>query len=297
MKKQTGLITQLWVLYVLALALLLGIGLAGCSPPSAPKTTPEGPEITVSPGDTVAIQVSAGGADRYQWTHQGVGEISATDGPAILYTAPEEAGGKALLIVTAHNDRGASPPTSLTINIAGAVTVQLDALAIPAGWMSGRSDPEPFIRMETSSDCHTGANCSQFTYRSGGSWGGIYWWPLICGESGTPDAWNKVRNGTCGVNLLETGNFSAMSRLTFWARGDQGNEVVEFKIGGADVSPAPGRSLGKVALEPTWNQYEIDLEGLDPTNVIGLFCWVATDVDNPQGAVFYLDDVQFEGVK
>jgi hypothetical protein len=106
-----------------------------------------------------------------------------------------------------------------------------------------------------------------------------------------------VRNGTCGINVLETSSFSAVGRLTFWARGDQGDEVVEFKIGGVDVLPAPGRSLGKVMLEPTWKQYEIDLEGLDLTNAIGLFCWIASDADNPQGAVFYLDDVQFEGVR
>jgi hypothetical protein len=166
MKRKTGLTKRRWTLLVLVL--LLGIGLAGCkSTPSAPETTPQGPEITVVPGDTITIRASAKGADRYHWDLQGEGEISATDTPAILYTTPEEAGGQALLIVTAHNDRGASPPTSLTINIAALATVQLDALAIPAGWMSGGNDPESFTRLETSSDCHTGTNCSQFTYRPG----------------------------------------------------------------------------------------------------------------------------------
>jgi hypothetical protein len=36
---------------------------------------------------------------------------------------------------------------------------------------------------------------------------------------------------------------------------------------------------------------------MDLTKVVGLFLWVAADIDNPDGAVFYLDSIQFEGVK
>ena len=97
--------------------------------------------------------------------------------------------------------------------------------------------------------------------------------------------------------MLEAGNFSTVSRLAFWAKGDQGEEIIEFKIGAVDIPPIPGRSLGKVTLARDWKPYEIDLEGMDLTNAVGLFLWVASDVDNPQGAVFYLDDIQFEGVK
>lgn len=115
MKKQ-ALVTQRWIAYVLVLVLLLGGGLVSCQPtPPAPETVPEGPEITVKAGETIAIHASAKGADRYEWTLGGVGQISG-EGPAILYTAPDEEG-MALLSVTAHSSRGASPPTSLTINV------------------------------------------------------------------------------------------------------------------------------------------------------------------------------------
>jgi hypothetical protein len=262
-----------------------------------------GPEITVPAGKKIAIHASAAGADGYRWELHGDGEISATEGNTILYTAPEEAvegGTMALLTVTAYNDQGESPQTSLVINGTALerVSIRLDALAIPAGWMSGSVDPEHYIGLTSSpGGGHAGADCSQVTYNPGGVWGGIYWWPLTCGETGTEEAWDKVQNGTCGIDVLKVGNLSAVSRLTFWARGDQGGEVIEFEIGGVDVLPMPGRSLGKVTLESTWKQYEIDLEDMDLTNAIGLFCWIATDVDNPQGAVFYLDDIQFEGVK
>jgi hypothetical protein len=33
------------------------------------------------------------------------------------------------------------------------------------------------------------------------------------------------------------------------------------------------------------------------TNAVALFIWTATDIDNREGAVFYLDDVKFEGEK
>jgi len=295
MNEQTGLAARRWI--QCALILTLGVGLTGCkSPPPAPETTPAGPEITVRPGETIGIRASAKGADGYEWTLSGGGEISGTEGPAILYTAPGEAG-MAMLSVTARNDRGASPATSLMINVAPVTTYQLDALAIPAGWMSGAGAPEPFINLEAGADCPTGASCSRFTYSPGGSWGGVYWWSLECGESGAEEAWDRVRAGTCGINVLEAGGFSTIYRLTFWARGERGGEVVEFKIGGTDVSPKPGRSTGKVSLESDWKPYEIDLEGLDLTNAIGLFLWIATDMDNPEGATFYLDSVQFEGVK
>ena len=262
-------------------------------------------ETTVEAGKKITIRASAAGADGYYWELQGDGDIPETTADAILYTAPEEGDTVAILTVTAYNDQGVSPPTSLTINIEAraipvTASVSLDALAIPAGWMTGSSgkDPEPFIDLATSpTDCYTGSDCFQISYEPGGIWGGIFWWPLICGESGTDEAWNRVTSGTCGINVLEAGSLSAVHRLTFYARGDQGGEIVEFKVGAVDILPKPGRSLGKVTLTLNWEQYEIDLGGMYLTDAIGLFSWVAADDFNPQGAIFYLDDIQFEGVK
>jgi len=88
-------------------------------PPEAPVTDlADGTEV--SAGRMIAVSASATGADGYRWELQGDGEISATEGDAILYTAPEqvEAGGAmALLIVTAYNDGGESPQASLVINV------------------------------------------------------------------------------------------------------------------------------------------------------------------------------------
>jgi hypothetical protein len=265
--------------------------------PQAPVIAPAG-EVTLEAGKRLAVTANAMGANRYEWALSGDGKIETATGPATIYTAPEQGGGMAALSVIAYNDQGASPPTTLIINIPAMSSVRVDALAVPAGWMSGGGAPEPFITVTGGAPaCDRGTDCLHITYKPGGAWGGIYWWPPTCGEVGDDAAWAKVQQGACGVNVPQAGVLSTVDRLTFWARGDLGGEVIEFKVGGADVPPAPGRSLGKVELGPGWQPYAIDLKGMDLTHAIGLFAWIAADIDNPQGAVFYLDDIQFEGVK
>ena len=47
-------------------------------------------------------------------------------------------------------------------------------------------------------------------------------------------------------------------------------------------------------LTQEWKQYEIDLSGKDLSYISGGFCW-ATNLDvNPDGVVFYLDDIKYE---
>ncbi len=313
-----------WIYYVLVLTFLLIIGLTGCggtppvtspssnglpvtepaivipdSPPEQPIMTPGGTEVEVESGQKLAITADASGAKRYEWTLQGDGELSATTGPAVLYTAPET-DTIAIITVTAYNDQGASPSTSVTIKVSGVAAIRLDAVGIPAGWMSGKNDPVSFIEVKggEQSECREGSSCLRFTYKVGASWNGILWWPLKCGDTGDEATWKKVKEGTCGVNVLDAGgNLTAINNLTFWARGDKGGEVIEFKVGDVAIPPSPGRGLGKATLTTGWEQYQIDLEGMDLTNAIALFTWVASDIDNPQGAVFYLSEIQFEGAK
>jgi hypothetical protein len=270
---------------------------ASAAGPTAPVLIPEG-EITIKPGEQLAVRASAPGATRYEWTLTGAGKLDGTTGPAAIYTAPTEGEGLAVLNVIAYTGETASAPASLVIKSPTSTAVRLDALAIPAGWMSGGGAPGSNITLTNGgTNCNTGADCMRIEYKPGGNFGGIYWWPLGCGEQGTDAAWQQVRAGSCGIDVGKVAALSAVDHLTFWARGEKGGEVIEFKIGAADIAPAPGRSLGKVALKPTWQQYSLDLSGMDLTNAVGLFAWIAADIDNPQGAVFYLDDIQLEGAK
>jgi len=313
---------QKWGFYVIVSVVIFALSLTSCSyppsppppvtdlpvtvppvvdlvsPPEQPVTYPAGPEITVEPGKNLSIRAESNGATRFEWQLAGDGNISATDTPAILYTPPGT-DTEAIITVTAYNDAGASPSTSITIKVSRIAAIPLDAVGIPAGFFVGSGSPSQFINLKggDSNECRPNVNCLRVTYKPGGSFGGIFYWPLKCGETGNEDAWKMVREGTCGINVLDAGNLKTINRLTFWAKGDQGGEVVEFKVGAADVIPSPGWSLGKVPLTSEWEPYEIDLVGADLTNAIGLFIWAATDIDNPQGAVFYLSEIQFEGVK
>ena len=87
--------------------------------------------------------------------------------------------------------------------------------------------------------------------------------------------------------------------ITFWARGEKGGEIVEFKAGGIRDSKKIYRdsfefSTNNIILSDNWKRYEIDLARQDLSHVIGAFAWVATKDANPQGLVFYLDDIRYE---
>jgi hypothetical protein len=85
-----------------------------------------------------------------------------------------------------------------------------------------------------------------------------------------------------------------LTRITFWARGEHGNESVQFKAGGVasgftyvdsfDYEPKLDANLSS-----EWRQYTIDLRGKNLSCVIGGFCWVCNSA-----ATFYLDDLKYE---
>jgi len=283
--------------------------------PKTPVTKPAG-EITVKPGRTIRVSARATVEPRYEWELDGPGQIS-TQGPepATYYTAPEKGGVISILIVKAYNDQGASQPTSLIINTLPIVsaTVPLDAFAIPLVWITDSGDPEATMSLKASpNECHTGSDCLRFTYRyrpePKGKWGRIEWRPFCIGEIKATrcenvEGWDRVeefctaffeRKSSCSIDVLKAGNLSEVDRLTFSARGENGGERVRFTVGDTDVPPIPGRPL-KVTLTDDWKPYAIDLDGLDLADAVGLFIWSVFDFENQQGAVFYLDDIQFEG--
>jgi hypothetical protein len=125
--------------------------------------------------------------------------------------------------------------------------------------------------------------CTRIEYRPGPiRWAGVFWLNY-------PDNWGD-RPGTRVLGA---------KRLTFWAAGESGEEVVEFKAGGIHSSGKRYRdsfevTTGMLHLGKEWRKYEIDLTGADLSSVIGAFAWVATADANPKGVVFYLDEVRYE---
>ena len=267
--------------------------------PSKPSLTPTGPELILQPSAAQSLHAVAPGATRFEWTLNGEGTLSPRNGETALYTAPDHNGAMALVSVVAYNRDLASPQSSISISTAAPPAVQLDALGIPAGWMAEKNhDPSTVIHVSASpKGCHTGADCVRMQYRPGASWAGIVWWPESCGSEGTQAAWNQARACSCAIDVLSAGNLHTVSRISFWARGERGGEVLKFKVGDDTLCPKPGRSSRLLTLTADWKRYEIDLAGLDMKRAVGLFIWVADRLHNPDGATFDLDDVQFEGTR
>jgi hypothetical protein len=154
---------------------------------------------------------------------------------------------------------------------------------IPAGYMGDHSD----IKIDNSSfdNPHSGTTCIKITYTNaasqGARWGGVYW-------QNPANNWGDRKGGF---------DLTGATKLTFWARGAVGEErIEEFRIGGltglypdSDIA-----GIGPVLLTTEWEQYEIDLRGKDLSYISGGFCW-STNLDvNPDGIVFYLDDIKYE---
>ena len=101
---------------------------------------------------------------------------------------------------------------------------------------------------------HSAPVCVKVTYSPGPTgWAGIYW-------QNKPDNWGDKP----GKNLKKYG----YTKITFWAKGEKGGEIVEFKAGGIDASGKKFKdslevSTGRINLEKEWQQYTIDLEGED----------------------------------
>jgi hypothetical protein len=270
------------------------------SAPGKPILTPTVPQLILQPSSTQILRATAPGAARFEWKLQGDGKLSTGSGDTVIYTAPDRSGLLSIVTVVAYNREGASPQSLISISTAAPPAVQLEAIGIPAYWLAPPGhNPANAIHLSTgrAGGCHTGADCIQVRYTAGATWAGVFWWPSTCGSNVTPETLRKANDCSCAINVLNAGNLRTVNRLTFWARGETGGEVVEIKVGDGALCPLPGHSTGPLTLTADWKRYELDLAGLDMRRAVALFGWFATDLHDPKGATFFLDDVQFEGTR
>jgi len=159
----------------------------------------------------------------------------------------------------------------------------------PTGWMGDIEDiglydcwPGDPYSGETAIKVHYSAEGSH-----GKGWAGVYW-------QEPEDNWCQLWGGYDLINATD---------LTFWAKGERGDEQIEFLAGGiwCDLcepfrnldSLQPALSTDVITLTNKWEQYTIDLRGKDLSNIIGGFAWVSNQCLNPNGAIFYLDDIKY----
>ncbi len=91
-------------------------------------------------------------------------------------------------------------------------------------------------------------------------------------------------------------NLTAAKTISFWARGDKGEEVVAFSFGGTSGNYPDSDSLstGPVKLSGEWMQYVMDLAGTDLRYISAGFGFAVRRDMNPDGCTFYLDDIRYE---
>jgi hypothetical protein len=154
---------------------------------------------------------------------------------------------------------------------------------IPSGWMGDYGDIK--LNDEAMDNPHSGTTCIQFTYSAkkaqGAGWAGVYW-------QNPANNWGTKKGGF---------DLTGMTKLTFWARGAKGGEVLQkFFVGGIKGTYTDSSNIetSPIELTDTWKQYTINLSGKDLTYISGGFGWVTTADLAPQGITFYLDDIKFE---
>jgi hypothetical protein len=129
---------------------------------------------------------------------------------------------------------------------------------------------------------------TRIEYRQGREkgWAGIYWQH--------PD---KNWGDEIGLSLV------GAKKISFYAKGERGGEIVEFISGGINNKDKPyqdrfRKSLGKIPLSTTWTKYVInlaDLSSQDLSSVIGAFAWVATGGYDKDGRlVTHIADLRVE---
>lgn len=130
-----------------------------------------------------------------------------------------------------------------------------------------------------------GKNCTKvkFDFTLSDQWAGIYWqYP--------ENNWGDLP----GYQLI------GVKKLTFWAKGKNGGEKVEFKVGGIGSSDKkfrdslPLQTTGLVELTSEWKQYEIPINSSNLESVISGFCCVTNWYNNRSSCEFYLDNIQYE---
>jgi hypothetical protein len=168
----------------------------------------------------------------------------------------------------------------------------LDAQYYPSGWMGdivqagGTGTLNITTEVTTIEGKSLAATRIDYKQGKGKGWAGVYWQH--------PD---KNWGDEPGFSL------AGYKRISFFAKGANGGEIVEFISGGIATKGKPyqdsyRKPLGKVVLKKEWTKYVIDLSDLSDqqlSSVIGAFEWGAIGGYDKEGRlVTYIADLKVE---
>ena len=215
--------------------------------------------------------------------------IGRSDATGAEVRLPKD-GGVYRLFATVHDDHGGAAVGNVTlrVNVANGSPAKL-----PFAIYAEAGDAETFIPVGYMGDAkaikvnpacaekpRAGASCLKCEFASDKGWGGVVW-------QNPANDWGDEGGGY---------DLTGAKKLTFWARGDAGGEVVNFQFGlipkDKKFSDTGKGALEKVALTAEWKQYEIAVAGQDLTRIKTGFAWTTASAGKP--VVFYLDDIRWE---
>jgi hypothetical protein len=217
------------------------------------------------------------------------GDINGADiqmpvkpGPYFLYAyVRDDAGGAATAVVPLDvSDRPpvppAGPPVALPFKLYGG-----ELANAPYAWSGYMGDHQwVAVDLHCTDNPHSGVYCMKLQYKSRKGFGGVV-------AQNPHDDWGDLPGGF---------NLTGATKLTFWARGEEGGEDVSFKLGilGKDAKfcDSDQAELPDVILTKDWTQYTIDLAGKNLQRIKTGFVWVLAANGKP--VTFYLDDIQYE---
>jgi hypothetical protein len=147
---------------------------------------------------------------------------------------------------------------------------------IPSGWMGDYGDIK--INDQSADTPHEGKTCLQFSYTAkktqNQGWAGVYW-------QNPANNWGTKKGGF---------DLSGMTKLTFWARGQKGGEILQKVKTGGIKGTYPDTAeveFGPLELTDSWQQFTVNLVDKDLSYISGGFAWVLTVDQNPDGATFF----------
>jgi hypothetical protein len=164
----------------------------------------------------------------------------------------------------------------------------IEGIFLASGWMGTAEDPNGGLEYRTCKDGRY--HCDQWSYT-----------PRQTGPQFAAVAYQHLKDGQTfnfgqqpGMDLSKRG----FTRLVFFAKGAAGGERIVFHSGGHARAPYPATyeaSLGLVTLSKQWVRFSISLDGCNLSNTTAALVFVLTPRQCPNGCVFYLRDVAFDG--
>ena len=125
---------------------------------------------------------------------------------------------------------------------------------------------------------HSGATCLRVELPADKGWGGVFW-------QNPANDWGKVNGGF---------DLTGAKKMIFWARGDQGGEVVTFGYGGLKKGEFKDSASDEktITLTKDWTEYSFDVTSKDLSRIKSGFRWSAKL--KGEAVVFYVDDARWE---